>query len=380
VSRPEPLDPEPITPDLAGLRRLERRIARASTWRAAGRRVYESIPAIAQIIVGGVLSYMTAHFLIGHENPIMSVTVVISSLGFNRDARPVRVLESVFGITLGICLAALVVMLWGNGVWQLAIVLSVVMSLGRLLVRNPQFAVAASVPATLTVILPAPAGGPFERLADGAIGAAFALIVTALIPRNPTGVARRDRRALASVLVEAFQSVADGLREGSTGAAELAVARAQRAEPLVVAWRQSLTSAIAISRISPFLRPRLSELYRARRVLEASEATSRHLLLIARRSEYIARDHQRHAALADLIATAGEAVRLLHAELDDLELAGAARNLLVDLAGRLRPQTAVPNASVTESTVVVQLRPLVVDLLVATGLTLSEAQSRLAPL
>lgn len=380
MSSPEPQDSEPLTPDLAGLRRLERRIARASTWRAGGRRVYDSVPAIAQIIVGAILSYLTAHFLVGHENPIMAVTVVISSLGFNRDSRPIRVLESVFGITLGVGLAALVVMIWGNGVWQLAIVLSIVMSLGRLLVKNPAFAVAASVPATLTVILPAPAGGPFERLADGAIGAAFALIVTALIPRNPTGVAARDGKALFSVLVEAFQSVAEGLRDGDTGASELALSRAHRAEPLVVAWRQSLSSAIAISRISPFLRRRLPELYRARRVLEGAEATSRHLLLIARRSAVITRDHEHHEALAELVATVGDAIRLLHAELGDLELAGAARSVLSDLAGRLHPATAIPGGSVAESTVVVQLRPLVVDLLVATGLSLPDAQRRLAAL
>jgi len=81
--------------------------------------------------------------------------------------------------------------------------------------------------------------------------------------------------------------------------------------------------------------------------------------------------------LAGIVEQVGTAIGLLSAELDDLELTGAARSLLEDIARRLDPARSLPSASASETALVVQLRPLVVDLLVATGLPIAEAQGRL---
>ena len=369
----------PPTSTLPTVAKFERRMRRALSLKAAGRRLWESAPAILQIVVAATASFAIAHWLLGHDIPVLAVTVTITSLGFNRDARPVRVLRSVLGILFGVALAAGLVALFGAGPWQLVVVLAAVLVAGRLVSANPSFAVAAALPAVLVVLLPASTGIPFERVLDAAIGGGVALLVTALLPRNPRRIAAKDATALFSVLVESTGSIAEALRDGDPGAGELGLARLRRTQPLVDAWTESLESARAIARISPFLRQTRPELERAAAALAAADHASRHLRLIARRCEFLVRDGARRPALASLISTVGDGIGLLGAEVENLELAGQARSLLGDLATRLGPD-AVPGASVAETAVVLQLRPLVVDLLVATGMSLDDAQARLATL
>ena len=369
----------PPTSTLPTVAKFERRMRRALSLKAAGRRLWESAPAILQIVVAATASFAIAHWLLGHSIPVLAVTVTITSLGFNRDARPVRVLRSVLGILFGVALAAGLVALFGAGQWQLVVVLATVLVAGRLVSVNPSFAVAAALPAVLVVLLPASTGIPFERVLDAAIGGGVALLVTALLPRNPRRIAAKDAAALFSVLVESTGSIAEALRDGDPGAGELGLARLRRTQPLVDAWTESLESARAIARISPFLRQTRPELERAAAALAAADHASRHLRLIARRCEFLVRDGARRPALASLISTVGDGIGLLGAEVENLELAGQARSLLGDLATRLGPD-AVPGASVAETAVVLQLRPLVVDLLVATGMSLDDAQARLAVL
>ena len=69
--------------------------------RMAGRRVWESLPAIVQIVSAVVAAYSIAHFGIGHAYPVLAVTVTINSLGLTRDARPRRVAETLAGILIG---------------------------------------------------------------------------------------------------------------------------------------------------------------------------------------------------------------------------------------------------------------------------------------
>jgi len=345
--------------------------------KAMGRRVWQSAPAILQIVVAVLASYAIATFLLGHPDPILAVTVTITSLGFTRDARPVRVLRSVLGILLGVAIATGIILLFGQGVWQLGVLLVVVMIVARIASTDTTFAVVAATPAAVTFLIPISGTVPWFRAIDALIGGVVALLVTVLVPRDPRRASLRDARALYSLLSQAVTSVADGLRHGDIAAAELGVSRLGRTQPLIDAWGQTVETARAVSRLSPFLRSRLPELDRQVRALHGADLAVRHLKLIARRCEYMVRDRGRHETLAGLIDQVGRGIELLGQELDDLLMTGAARSVLLDVAKRLDPMLAVPDGDATESAVVVQLRPLVVDLLVATGLPLAEAQAAL---
>jgi uncharacterized membrane protein YgaE (UPF0421/DUF939 family) len=361
--------------DTAPLRRLRRQVRRRLDARLGARRVWESLPAIIQIVAAVAAAYSIAHWGLQHAYPVLAVTVTINSLGFSRDARPARVAETVTGILIGVALSDGLSLVIGRGLWQLVVVLLVVFVVGRAVSSNPSFALAAAVPSALVLLLPTPDGGPFGRTFDAAIGGVIALAATALIPRQPGREAARDRRLMLSTLGQALDSLASSLRDADEGAAELALTRLRRTQPLIDAWTASQESAIAISRISPFLRSRLPELQRSDRALAASDLAARHLRSIARRVMFLVRDDVKRPALAGLVGELATAVGLLGGELDDPQLVGAARSLLSDLARRL----TLPNTAVTDASIVLMLRPLTVDLLVGTGLPIDDARALLPP-
>jgi len=148
---------------------------------------------------------------------------------------------------------------------------------------------------------------------------------------------------------------------------------------MVDAWRATLDSAVAIARISPFLRGRLPLLHRDERVLTAADLATRHLRTIARRVEFLVRDGVARPALAELVRQIGTSIRLLGDELDDAQVAGASRSLLSDLARRLDPATVVPDAQLTDAALLLLMRPLAVDVLVGTGVPIDEARALLPP-
>jgi uncharacterized membrane protein YgaE (UPF0421/DUF939 family) len=343
------------------------------------RRVWESAPAIVQIVAAVAAAYSIAHWGIGHAYPVLAVTVTINSLGLTRDARPSRVAMTLTGILIGVALSDGLSIVLGKGLWQLVVVLLVVFVIGRAVSPNPSFALAAAVPSALVLILPVPDGGPFGRTLDAVVGGLIALAATALIPRQPDRAAARDRRVLFSTVDEALGSIVAALRDADEAAGELALARLRRTQPLVDAWAASQESAIAIATISPWMRPRLPDLRRGSRALAAADLTTRHLRTIARRVSYLVRDGVPRPAVAELVELLATGFRLLGQELDDPLVAGASRSLITDLARRLDPEAIIPDAAVTDAALVLMLRPFAVDLLVGSGMTAAEARDLLPP-
>lgn len=348
----------------------------SSGWRRAG----ASLPAAVQIVVAVVVSYSIAHYLLGHQTPLIAVTVTITALGIARDARPRRVLDIALGVTVGILTSELIVLVIGKGPWQLAVVLFATLVVTRAVSPNPAFAVAAAVQSMIVVLLPDPAGGPFTRSIDALVAGVVALAATALIPRDPRRAASRDGRVLFSVFTESLGGLVDALAHGSLPAAELALERLRRTQELVDNWTASLDTAVSVARISPWLRRHLPELLVQTRVLAAADLASRHLRIIARRIAVVVQDGDAHPELAALMGELRSNVELLGRESVDRETMGASRTALADLARRLDPATITPDGELRETLVVVLVRPLVVDLLVGTGLPADDAKALLPPL
>jgi uncharacterized membrane protein YgaE (UPF0421/DUF939 family) len=343
--------------------------------RESARRLVDSIVPALQIVVAGAAAYSIAHYVLGHVVPLLAVTVTISSLGFARDARPVRVLETAVGIVFGIALSELLLILVGHGLWQIALVLFVTLLVARLISSSNAFAVAAGVQSMLVMLLQAPPGGPFGRSLDGLIGGAIALLVTALLPRDPRRIARHDAARLFGAITESLSSLVTALDHADEPAAERALERLRSTQPIIDEWRASLDSAVSISRISPFLRRHGPELDAQRRVLLGMDLATRNLRVISRRIDFLVRDGVRRPALATLLASLATAVNLLGQSLDDPLLADTVRVGLVAVTERLRPDLLAKGAPVTESVVVLMLRPLLVDLLTAADMPEGKARA-----
>jgi uncharacterized membrane protein YgaE (UPF0421/DUF939 family) len=363
-----PATPPAGTPSSADrLRRFERSMRRRLDVKIAVKRAWNSVPAALQIVVAVLGSYAFAHYVLGHAVPLLAMTVVISTLGFGRDARPRRVFDSVVGILIGILFSEVLFTFLGGGIWQIAIILFLTFVVARLVSPSAAFAAAAGVQSLLVTLLPAPDGGVLVRSVDGLVGGVVALLVTALVPRDPRAIARRDAGRLLSTLAESFDALLDGLRTGDEAAASLAVERLRRTQPLVDDWNSSLDSALSIARISPFLRRHLPALRHQARVLHGLDMAARHLRVLDRRVSFLVRDGVARPELAEMLAEIDGSIALLGQSIDDPGRAEDAAAVLEAMAPRLDPALIVPGAPVTETVIVLLSRPLVVDLLIAAG-------------
>ncbi|MCU1545803.1 MAG: hypothetical protein JWP30_903 [Homoserinimonas sp.] len=363
----------------AAARRFERRLNRRLDLKVAASRAWGSVPAIVQIVTAATISYAFAHYVLRHDAPLVAVTVTISVLGFARDASPRRVLDSVIGILVGIALSEVLLMLLGSGIWQLAAVLFLTLMIARLLSPSAAFAIAAGVQAMLVLLLPAPDGGVFVRSLDGVVGGVVALLITALIPRDPRRLAANDARRLVSVLAESLDSVAVALREAHEPAAVLALDRLRRTQQLLDNWAASLQSAMAISRLSPMLRRHLPAMRHQQRVLAGLDLLTRHLRVVVRRISFLVKDGEPRPFMADMIDQVAAGVAVLGASLQDPARAHEARQIFVAMAPTLDPSLSLPEMRVPESVVIHLMRPLLIDLLVATGMLEEEARALLPP-
>lgn len=359
------------------MRRLERRIRLRMDARTALDRVLTSLPAVVQIVVAATAAYLLARGVLGHELPLVAVTVTIVSLGLARDTTPRRVAETVIGMNIGIAVAALLVQGIGRGAWQIAVILAVTLVVARALSPSAPFAIAAGVQSMLVAVLPAPDGGVFARSLDGLIGGAVALLVTALIPRFDLLRPRREIADLYSLLDQATAGMRDALATGDAAAADLALARSRRTQALLDEWARALESARGVARVSPWLRRQRGLLAAEARLLAVTDLATRHVRALARRVEVLARDGAPRPVLADLLDTAGELLRLLARSRDDDAARYAARAVAASLAARCAPTVV---AGVGDQVVIVLLRPLAFDVLVHLGTPPDEARALLPPL
>jgi uncharacterized membrane protein YgaE (UPF0421/DUF939 family) len=336
-------------------------------------RIRGSALAIVQLVVAATAAYAFAYFVLGHPAPLLAATVTVSSLGLVRDARPIRVLETVVGMLVGILIAELLLLVAGAGWWQLGLALAVTLVVARFLSAQPAFAIAAAIQALIVMAIPGAA--PFQRLVDGVVGGIAALLVTALIPRTTRSVEGADAHALFDAFDAAATSLVTALRHGDRARADRGLERARALQGAVERWRGALESGREIARISPFLHRQRSEIARHERVLAAMDLAVRNLRVVGRRVAYVTDDGAARPEAAEVLAELQRAAALIGDALDDISLEPVARASLVAVARRLDPAAMLPHASLGEQNLLAAMRPLAVDLLVATGMPAAEARA-----
>jgi uncharacterized membrane protein YgaE (UPF0421/DUF939 family) len=340
-------------------------------------RVVDSLAPAVQITIGALLAYSVAFYALGHVNPLLAVTVCITSLGFSRDARPRRILQTAIGMVVGIAISEIALIYFGSGIIQIALVLLLVLVAARFISASSAFAVTAAIQAMLVQILPEPDGGVFLRTLDGLIGGVMALIVTALIPRDPRGIARSDANKLFDFFTETLQSLRLALRDANKSLSNQALKNARASQPLIDNWRMSLDSALSISRISPFLMKHKSELRKQRGLMRAMDLATRNLRVIVRRVNFLLKDDVARPYLADLCEQIAEAVTNIQEGLSEHEELELAREQLLEIIKQLDPKKFGIADQIREASVLLLLRPLLVDLLCATGMTEDAARAEL---
>ena len=347
------------------------------TFKSALARVIESLPPVIQIVIAALASYSFAFFVLDHKNPLLAVTVTITTLGFTRDARPRRVIETSLGIVAGLFGSELLVNWFGQGIWQLAVTLLICLLAARFITQSASFALTVGIQAMFIQLLPLPEGGIWVRPLDGITAAVTSLLVTVLIPRNPKGLARKDAAALFTVFIDSLDALRTALRDVDVKKADEILVKVRRTQPLVDNWRMSLDSAVAISRLSPFLKKQRYDLGAQLRLMRGMDLATRNLRVIVRRVDFLIRDGVKRPYLADLIEQIFDATTNLSKATENEEFLFEARAGYLEVIHQLDPKKFGIADQLREASVLLLLRPMLVDLLCATGMSEDDARDEL---
>ncbi|MFP5315410.1 MAG: FUSC family protein [Actinomycetes bacterium] len=353
------------------------------------RRSRSSLLPAVQITVGAVGAYAFAEQVLGHEGPLFAATSALIALGFSRDPRLRRVLEVGFGCTLGIAVGDVLLAVLGTGLWQAAVVLFISVLLARFLDSGTIFTTQLALQSLLVVLLPAPEGGPFTRSADAIVGGVIALLITMAIPRDPRREPKGDVRKLLGELSGVLRENSQALTSSDHTQAWHALIRARNCQPLMDGLSGSLRAATEVAQISPAYRRHRSELGELRRAIGFIDLAIRNSRVFSRRLTSVIN----HAALSDeavqslaqVIEDTADAVDVLALALHSVSTAERdqhlrrAREDLAAVATTLHPARLNVQRLEGEGLVILY-RPLVVDLLQATGLSHDDAAGYLPKL
>jgi uncharacterized membrane protein YgaE (UPF0421/DUF939 family) len=343
--------------------------------RTRAARLRDATRAILQATLAATLAWLVATEIVGHPRPFFAPVAAIITLGLTQGERGRRAVEVVFGVTLGIAVADLLVIELGTGWWQLALVVSLSMAVALLLGSGQMFAQQAAVSAALVATLQPPDGGvSFARAVDALLGGGIALVVSALVlPVDPARIVRAAAAPLLDELAAVLEDVAAALERRDIGAAQTALDRGRAIDELA----RNMEEALVIGRETALLAPPRR---RTLGTVDVYADAAAQIDLAVRNVRVLARGARRAIDLdenvppevADALRSLAEAVRALGAAIDDPARADAVHAPALRAAAQAT-LVLERTGNLSVSVIVGQVRSTAVDLLRGSGMSYEDA-------
>jgi uncharacterized membrane protein YgaE (UPF0421/DUF939 family) len=303
--------------------------------------------------------------VLGHPRPFFASVAAVVSLGLTAGGRLRRTAELSAGVAIGVATGDLWVSVFGQGSWQIGVVvffallLAVAINGGGLAVSQ------AAVQSVFVVALPRTPNSGFHRWQDALVGGAAALLVAALLPPDPWKDARRLRGRYLTELADVLRETGEAVRTGSsTGAAE-ALGRARMLEPVLTRWEAALRTGHETTRLSPLRKG--DSVAEQKLVLGLTRATRNLRVLVRRTMVALETGDPLPTAMPDLLEQLAVILEPTNHQPIEPLLVLAARLDPVELGAR----------SLSSQVVVAQLRVVVIDLLEGLGLDKDRAREAL---
>ena len=338
--------------------------------------------AIAQCAVAAGVAWFVAHDLLGHATPLFASIAAVVSLGTSYGQRLRRVAEVTLGVAIGVLLGDLLVIWLGSGAWQITLIVGLAMSAALLLDASQLFVNQAAVQSIFVAALVPSSGGALLRWTDALVGGVVALIAATVVPAAPLRRPRERAAVVIRKIAQLLRAAGDVMLEADAvhGMAVLADARAT--DGLIRELQAAADEGMAVVASSPF---RIKHKPSVRQMAELVEPLDRALrstrVLIRQVAVAAYRGRPVPASYATLAFDLADATDVLAEELvkarNTDELAEAARPALLALG---EASGAVERSDVmTAEGILLQLRSVIVDLLLLTGMGQYEATDALPP-
>ncbi len=350
--------------------------------RSGASRVRSALAPAAVSALCAVLAYVFAELVLGHEDPLFAATAALIALGFNRDPKVRKVVEVAVGCTLGILIGDLMQAVLGQGYWQAVLVVFTSILVARFIDPSATFTLQMSLQSILVVLLPAAEGGPFTRSQDAIVGGLIALLVTLLSPRDLQKDAAHGLRDLYATLTRTLRDCSEALRSHESRTAWMGLVACRNTQTDVDNLHKDVRNAQEVATFSPIQRRSRTDLEEMAHTVEKSDLAIRSMRVVARRVISVidngSLDDEGTALLADWFDEAADAIGILGRSLAEPSAGGrhkslsVARGALGGAADRLDPAELGAGTLHSEALVML-LRPMMVDLIEATGASHDEA-------
>ncbi len=325
-----------------------------------------------QCAVSAAVAYYIAERLLGHPTPFFAAVATLVALGQSYGQRLQRVAEIVVGVAIGVLIGDLFVQAFGGGYWQLAVVVGVAMLLATILDAGVITTTQAGIQAAFITLLPPPPGGAMSRWQDATVGGLVALAAATITPASPL---RRPRQHASEVIEEIaaiLRDAATALRNRDLALADATLERSRRAGALLATLQDLADDGLAVVRQSPFRRGHRPGIQAIADLLEPLDFAVRNLRVLTRRvAAAVRRGEPVPASYVDMVADLSTVAGTMASSMRVSRLPVAARPGLIELAARSGYDPSRPNLSA--EVIRAQVRSIVVDLLMVTGLTFEEA-------
>ena len=333
---------------------------------------------IGQCAVAAGVAWFIAAEVFGHPSPFFAPVAAVVSLGTSYGQRLRRVLEVTIGVALGVFLADLLALELGVGPWQMALVVALAMSAAFLLDGGQLLVTQAAVQSIIvTALVPAP-GDALIRWTDALIGGGVALVAATVVPAAPLRRPREQAAVVVRKIAALLRAAADVMVSGETEPALDLLADARSTDSLIRELQAAADEGMDVVASSPF---RVRHRGQMRRMVELVDPLDRALrsTRVLVRQTAVAAYHRRpvppnYAQLCDDLADAADQIA---SELAANRMASGAREPL------LRVGEATGHVERTEElsaeVILAQVRSVVVDLLLLTGLNQLESTDALPP-
>lgn len=333
---------------------------------------------IAQCAIAAGVAWWLAEDVFGHTAPFFAPVAAVVSLGTSYGQRLRRVAEVTVGVALGVFGADLLVQLLGSGAFTIALVVGLAMSAALLLDGGQVFLIQAAVQSiVITALVPAP-GQAFTRWTDALIGGAVALVAATVVPAAPL---RRPREEAAKVLRKVrdlLQAASEVMVDGDVERGLALLADARATDPLIRELQAAADEGLDVVASSPFrirhgpgLRKMADLVEPLDRALRSTRVLVRAVAVAAYRRQAV--PHSYSVVTAELAA----AVEVVATELDEDRVAVAAQPALIAVG--LATGGLVRSDDLSSEMVLAQVRSVVADLLLMTGMDPFEATDALPP-
>jgi uncharacterized membrane protein YgaE (UPF0421/DUF939 family) len=334
---------------------------------------------VAQASVAAGLAWFLARDVFGHPTPFFAPVAAVVSLGMSYGQRLQRVAEVTFGVAVGVLVADLLVLLVGNGPWQMTLIVALAMSIALLLDAGRLLVTQAAVQSIVVAALVPQPGQALLRWTDALIGGGVAVLGAAIVPGAPLRSPREHAAKVLDRIAFLLRGTARGMEEGDVESTLELLSDARSTDVLIGELRNAAEEGMSIVRASPFRFRQRGEVRRVIELVEPLDLALRNTRVLVRRAAVAAyRGDPVPPGYPEICRDLADAIDAVAGRLrGDGHLAEEQPRLI---AVAESTSTAERSATLSAEVVLAQLRSLVADLLRLTGMDPLESTDAIPPL